>query len=104
VVDKDPVQNKVFISCHYQSADEHKSGVIVQSINWITGAPAEQQELLLKYRHGADMHPVTVTQLSDGSWMIKLHQESKQGIAAGQFAVLYDDQLCLGGGVIDKAF
>ncbi len=58
---------------------------------------------MLKYRHGADIHPVTVVQ-ENNSWVITLHQESKQGIAAGQFAVLYDGQECLGGGVIDKAF
>ena len=62
-----------------------------------------KSELYLKFRHGADIHPVTVVH-DNGSWVITLHQESKQGIATGQFAVLYDGQQCLGGGIIDKAF
>lgn len=103
VVDKDATKNFVFISRHYQDAAEHKSGVIVGSMNWISGSPSVQTKLLLKYRHGADLHQVSV-QFLDHAWVITLDQESKQGIAAGQFAVLYDDQICLGGGVIDKAF
>ncbi|MBP6870334.1 tRNA 2-thiouridine(34) synthase MnmA [Candidatus Babeliales bacterium] len=103
VVDKNAAQNTVFISCHYQQAVEHKKGLVVKNMNWIIGFPSNQSELLLKYRHGADMHPVTVSFEND-AWVIRLHQESKQGIAAGQFAVLYDNEICLGGGVIDKAF
>lgn len=103
VVDKNPEKNIVFISCHYQQAAEHKAGLIVNQMNWIAGIAYEKNQLLLKYRHGADMHSVHVQSFDQGL-MIKLDQESKQGIAAGQFAVLYDDQICLGGGIIDKAF
>jgi len=103
VVDKDAQQNIVYISKQYQNTDEHKAGVIVKNMNWISGVPSEKIELQLKYRHGADLHPVTV-QWHNDAWVITLHQESKQGIAAGQFAVLYDNQICCGGGVIDKAF
>jgi len=103
VVDKNPAQNIVYISKQYQDIAEHKSGVIVTKMNWIQGKPTKTKNVLLKYRHGADMHPVLVSE-QDGAWVITLEQESKQGIAAGQFAVLYDDQVCLGGGVIDRAF
>lgn len=103
VVDKDPSKNIVYISKQYQDAAEHKKGMLVTTMNWISGQAPVAAELLLKYRHGADMHPVSLEQ-SENAWVITLHQESKQGIAAGQFAVLYDGEICLGGGVIDKAF
>lgn len=103
VVNKDVNKNIVFISRHYQQATEYKSGVIVSRMNWISGQPCKKRNLLLKYRHGADIHGVSVQFLND-AWVITLDQESKQGIATGQFAVLYDDQICLGGGVIDTAF
>lgn len=103
VVNKDVSKNIVFISRHYQQATEYKSGVIVSRMNWISGQPCQKTKLLLKYRHGADIHGASVQFLND-AWVITLDQESKQGIATGQFAVLYDDQICLGGGVIDAAF
>jgi tRNA-5-taurinomethyluridine 2-sulfurtransferase len=103
VVDKNSQQNIVYISKQYQDAAEHKSGVIVATMNWISGQPLKLENIKMKFRHGADLHPVTIVQQDDG-WIITLEQESKQGIAAGQFAVLYDGDVCLGGGVIDKAF
>ncbi|MDP3788052.1 MAG: tRNA 2-thiouridine(34) synthase MnmA [Candidatus Chromulinivorax sp.] len=114
VVDKDPARNIVYISKQYQDAAEHKAGMIVTTMNWISPIVPGKNEFLIKYRHGADMHPAHV-EFKDGAWVITLHQESKQGIAAGQFAVLYDPacaqgygghggDICLGGGVIDKAF
>lgn len=104
VVDKNSSKNLVFISRQYQGATEHKSGVVVSSMNWIAGRPDQQTQLMMKYRHGADIHPVQVAWHEDGQLRITLDQESKQGIAAGQFAVLYDGEFCCGGGVIDQAF
>lgn len=103
VVDKDCTKNIVYISKQYQDAAEHKAGVVVKTMNWIAGSPSTKSELMLKFRHGADMHAVRVDH-KDDAYLITLHQESKQGIAAGQFAVLYDGDICLGGGVIDHAF
>ena len=102
VVDKDAQKNIVYISKQYADTNAHKSGLIVTSMNWVSGLIPDKKELLLKFRHGQDLHLVTVVQQKN-QWMMTLHHESKQGIAAGQFAVLYDDQVCLGGGVIDKA-
>lgn len=103
VVDKDPAKNIVYISKQYQDAAEHKKGLIVTTMNWISGNPSEKSDLMLKYRHGADIHEVHVA-CEYNTLIMTLAQESKQGIAAGQFAVLYDGDICLGGGVIDKAF
>jgi len=103
VVSKDPSRNIVYISKQYQDASESKSGVVLHKTNWVSGIVSNKNELSLKYRHGADIHQVDVTE-ENGSWIIKLKQESKQGIATGQFAVLYDGDECLGGGIIDQTF
>jgi len=103
VVAKDPAKNQVYISKQYQDAVESKSGMVLNQINWVSGIVSSKAELDIKYRHGADIHPAMIT-IENGSWIIKLKQESKQGIATGQFAVLYDGDECLGGGIIDQTF
>lgn len=101
VVDKDAHKNIVFISKQYQAVDEHKNGIIADNFNFIQ--PIKKHDLELKFRHGAKTYPVFVEMVAD-KVKITLKEESQQGIAAGQFAVLYDGQYCLGGGVIDQSF
>lgn len=103
VVAKDTTKNAVFISKHYQDAAESKLGVVVHAMNIISQELCMESEFYLKYRHGADIHEVDITR-QDSTWIIKLREDSKQGIATGQFAVLYAGQECLGGGIIDQAF
>lgn len=103
VVSKDPAANKVFISRNYDTVDQHKSGMIVNNFNWFAGKPSDKKELDVRFRHGPAVHESHVMVQSDGKVKIILKQESKQGIAVGQFAVLYDGDICLGGGMIEKA-
>jgi tRNA (5-methylaminomethyl-2-thiouridylate)-methyltransferase len=56
--------------------------------------------LKVKLRHGPDLVDCAIKLISDKSATITL-AEDDQGIAPGQFAVLYSGQLCLGSGVIE---
>ncbi|MBI2344892.1 tRNA 2-thiouridine(34) synthase MnmA [Candidatus Dependentiae bacterium] len=114
VVSKDVEKNIVYISNRYQDVDVHKHGMIVSNFNWNQGYMCLKTELDVRFRHGAAVHPSTLESYSkngsgkvgplDVKLKIMLKAESSQGIAAGQFAVLYDGDVCLGGGVIDQAF
>ena len=103
VVSKDAETNTVFISRDYHDVTQHKSGMIVQKYNWFKNHLSGVHTLDVRFRHGPDVHPATVTVAQGGTVQIMLKQESKQGIAVGQFAVLYDGDICLGGGIIEKA-
>lgn len=102
VVSKDPVKNIVYISNHYDDVDMHKSGMMVSSFNWNQDVSSAKIDLDVRFRHGPSVYPATVIQ-QENKLQIMLKAESEQGIAAGQFAVLYDGDVCLGGGVIEKA-
>jgi len=103
VVSKDPVKNIVYISNQYGAVTNHKSGMLVQNFNWNQGVSLSKKELDVRFRHGPAVHPARVEQVGD-ELKVTLQYESSQGIAAGQFAVLYDGDVCLGGGVIKEAF
>ncbi|HSW77128.1 MAG TPA: tRNA 2-thiouridine(34) synthase MnmA [Candidatus Saccharimonadales bacterium] len=132
VVSKDAGKNIVYISKTYGAVTQHKSGMIVKNFNWIIplsfaynlkssarpecfaqqniskdkGACSESSnksfDLDVRFRHGPAVHPAIVT-INGTNVTIMLETESKQGIAAGQFAVLYDGDVCLGGGIIEQA-
>jgi tRNA U34 2-thiouridine synthase MnmA/TrmU len=40
-----------------------------------------------------------ITKITDNKWHVQLAQDD-QGISSGQFAVFYDNNQCLGSGVI----
>jgi len=104
VVSKDTEKNIVFISKNYADIATYKSGMIVNDFHWISSKASDKSELDVRFRHGPAVHRAIVVMSNDGSVKIELKQETKQGIATGQFAVLYDGDVCLGGGIIDQAF
>lgn len=103
VVDKNPQKNQVMISKKYSQLDQAKQGMIVKNMNWFSGQATEKKELEVKFRHGPHIHKTQV-KIENRSVTMKLHEQSSQGIAVGQFAVLYDGEICLGGGIIDEVF
>lgn len=99
VVQKDPVTNTVFISRSYYDPNKKRDAVVVGRINWIINHPIPQ-ECSVKLRHGPHMHRCRLNVQDDGRIHVIL-AEQDQGIAPGQFAAFYRDQICLGGGVIE---
>src|SRR3989344_3095729 len=99
VVKKDSETNEVFISHGERHEELARDSFIVSGLNWIAGAAPEKTKLSVKIRHGAKLYPATVEFLENDKLKVSL-KEKDQGIASGQFAVFYDGEYCLGGGVI----
>ena len=101
VVAKDPVKNIIFISTKYHEEDKPRDQFNVAAVNWITGKEPNKSGLEVKMRHGPKKYTCRLGKGTHGSdvWTVHLN-EHDQGIAPGQFAVFYDGDECLGGGVI----
>jgi tRNA (5-methylaminomethyl-2-thiouridylate)-methyltransferase len=98
VVKKDVHNNIVYISRENKAVRE-RNEFNVGKFNWISNEAPDKKNLTVKLRHGANSFNCTLTLNDDGTGKVKLNKPDK-GIAPGQFAVFYDDDFCLGGGVI----
>jgi tRNA-specific 2-thiouridylase len=98
VVGKDLGQNRLYVS-HAGHYRQHARGHFTAGpVHWISGEPVGY-ELLTKVRHGPRLERCHLEPAADGGWEVDLENKDT-GIAAGQSAVFYDGEYCLGSGVI----
>lgn len=101
VVAKDPERNLVTVVHAGRLAEHRRKTLRIASPRWIAGPPGRTR-LEVRIRHGERLLPCTITLAPDGSVEIAL-DDGDSGIAAGQFAALYDGVECLGGGPISES-
>lgn len=100
VVSKDVKNNIVFVSKDYHSIDKPRNSFFVTNFNWLSGkAPKDFNGIQVKLRHGEYKYNCTIDYGSDKSSIVL--DGTDQGIAPGQFAVFYKDNICLGSAIID---
>ena len=86
------------------SDDLFRRGVCVTDMRWIAGsAPAGTFRCKAKLRYRHPEQPTEVTVL-DGGQVRLVFDEPQRAPTPGQYAVLYDGDIVLGGGVITGAF
>lgn len=98
VVGKNVDQNIIYVSRGDQLIRE-KEEFTVGKFNWISGSRPNKESLKVKIRHGAKKYNCKIIFIDNDSAAVKIDL-ADSGIAPGQFAVFYDNDLCLGGGVI----
>ncbi len=104
VVKKDCKNNHIFVSRHYQECAETlhrlRTTITVPKIHWIQQPITAPEDISLKVRHGAQLHTAQIIPHSTG-YRIEL-ADPDQGIAPGQYAVIYRATECIGGGVMHE--
>ena len=98
VIQKDIESNTVYVSNGEEKDRRARCQFTLSSENWIRSAP-ERERVQVKVRHGPHMSDASVTVGVEKNTHVVL-DEGDPGIAPGQWAVIYDDEYCLGGGVI----
>lgn len=101
VLDKDVINNRLIVS---QGEDDalFKRGLVTEGFNFIVPAPASEFECLARIKHRQPLQRARAF-VSDNGVRIEF-SEKQRAIAPGQYAVLYIDRVCLGGGVIERSF
>lgn len=98
VISKDLESRIVYISKKYYEHDKHRNIVEIEDVMWLSGKH-EKDDFFVKLRHGPKKNRAQITYMPDNKIHMKL-SEHDQGIAAGQYAVLYDNDLCVASGII----
>ena len=104
VVGKDVEANVVFVSKGYDTEKQYGREFVMRDFNFITDNPWESQsmpvDVTFKIRHTPEFTRGKLYKTSGGYRIVS--EEKLQGIARGQFGVVYDAQshICIGSGEI----
>lgn len=100
VVRKNVRDNVIYVSRGYDTPRQYGRVINLQEMHWISGDPGLEQ-VAFKMRHSPEFHQGRLERHDDGSLTIRSEQDI-QGIAPGQFAIIYspDCRLCFGSGLI----
>ncbi len=103
VVDKDLTHNILYAAQGKDHPRLYTIGCQVSDLNWVEGVPpAKQLTCTAKFRYRQSDQPVTVW-IRDSECLIEF-KTPQRAVTPGQFAVLYQGDECLGGGVIEKLY
>ena len=106
VTRKDIAQNIIYISRQYHTEDKKRDSFKVEDFNWISGFTFDvgsTHQLRIKIRHGEHFYDdADVYFDTENTATINLNA-TDQGLAPGQYAVLYKDNVCLGCAVISES-
>jgi len=97
VVGKDMDKNEVYVTTDLNDGTLWHDTVELHSVHWVNDAP-KNGKYLIRSRHRAPLVPAEITVDGD-SVSLKLI-DPQRAFAPGQSVVIYDDQICLGGGII----
>lgn len=98
VTAKDVKKNIIYIAHSNILAGKARDEFVLGEARWIAGIKPDKKNLQVKIRHGEKIYQCQIKYLKN-KIEVKLDQ-ADTGVAAGQYAVFYDGEVCLGGGVI----
>ena len=99
-VKKDVERNILYVSCGYEPRTAYKTDFKVHGFHFLTMNPwgdSPECGVTFKIRHTPEYHPARLERLGEGSYMVH-SQAPIQGVAPGQFCVVYDERhhCCIG--------
>ena len=102
VVGKDIEKNEIHVANSEDSTSRETTSFQISSPNWLGPEPA-QGRYRVKVRHGARTTTCSLSPTPEVPYGNKFTIDLDKpdgGIAAGQYAIVYDGDICRGGGVI----
>ncbi len=102
VVDKDLIKNQLIVAQGHDHPRLFSKGLIAQQLHWVDREPlTETLRCSAKTRYRQQDIPCVVKPLSTDRVEV-IFDEPVSAVTPGQSVVFYQDEICLGGGVIDE--
>lgn len=98
VVGKDMEKNEVYATTDLNDNALWRPEIKLQDIQWINNTP-QSGRYLVRVRHRAPLVEAGLVMNDDNSITIQL-DHPERAVAAGQSVVIYRDDVCLGGGIV----
>lgn len=105
VVKKNLRTNTIYVAHGYDTPLQYGKELILDELNWITKAPELTEPLSIAFKNRHTPHFSHAIMSADEEGRIRIESDEPiQGIAPGQFGIIYtpDKKICLGCGVITR--
>jgi len=103
VADKDPERNALIVVQSQKHPLLLSDAFDLEQFHWLISPPDRPFECTVKTRYRQADLPCSFSPKSDGRAQVRLSAPAS-AVTPGQYAVLYQGELCLGGGVIASRF
>ena len=98
VVGKNMDKNEVYVTTNLNDDALWRPELNLVSVHWINETP-QAGEYQIRVRHRAALIPTQLLLNEDGSVKLELNN-AERAVAPGQSVVIYDGNLCIGGGIV----
>lgn len=100
VTGKDMATNTVYVTTDLQDDKLWQRHINLADMHWINGAPGADTPLQVRTRYRAPLINITaLTKTDDKQYSLEL-EDDVRALTAGQSAVIYSGEHCLGGGIV----
>lgn len=99
VTGKDMKENEVYVTNNIQDENLWSETMELSETHWINQPPQKDKDYQVRTRHRAPLIDCSFNAISANKAEVKLN-EKLRALTAGQSAVFYDGDVCIGGGVI----
>jgi tRNA-specific 2-thiouridylase len=100
VVAKDLDRNVLKVAQGHDNPLLFRLRLTAQQLHWISGRPPPRElHCMARCRHRQPLQPCMAS--TEDDQLVVEFEQPQRALTAGQSVVLYDDRVCLGGGIID---
>ena len=103
VVGKNLEENVLYVEQGIDNEYLYSDFCIVNNLNWINETPVVGKEYQAKFRYREKDNSVVITLLEDNLMHVKFNHPVR-AVTPGQACVIYDNEICMGGGIINEVY